>query len=413
MATALADIFLDATSPYLRLVFEHLWPDLSALAGVSVATRAGGTSIAEETMAASLGPAASDMLSAPWLVVQAAFAKPIIFLAGGHDHERQLVCCKWSELNRGRNSGWQELHCSNMPVERYQEHTAAFCNGILYVTNDCDHAGFHQYNLIRNEWKPCAQPQPKPGYSTLYGGALAAHEGRLYYSGGTQWKPGGAKSRYGGEVFIYDVAGDTWQEVHTQTHAPRSHHALVSFEGSLWVAGGSRCVGAHAMPFLERCADGKWQAETEAFPFPWMENDPYHITRTRLVIVGDTLLAHFDDAARLARYDRATRCWIVLSEPRSDEEGDEISTTFGWPGFDEDEDEDEQPGFDGDVVACGDQIAIFWEGSLQLVTYQNGIASTQYVRNQRRKRLELVKELGSLVPICSAAATSPAVSVRR
>ena len=75
--------------------------------------------------------------------------------------------------------------------------------------------------------------------------------------------------------------------------------------------------------------------------------------------------------------------------------------------------EDEQPGCGGDVVACGHEIAIFWEGSLRLVTYQDGIASTVYVRNRRRLRLESVKELGNLVPDECAAATSPAVTVRR
>lgn len=158
----------------------------------------------------------------------------------------------------------------------------AFCNGILYATNDCDHAGFHQYNLIRDDWKPCAQPPSKPGYDFLYGGVLAAHEGRLYSSGGIQEELAGKGPRYGGEVFIYDAVVDAWQEVHT--HAPRSHHALVPFEGSFWVAGGSDRARHNATPYLERCVGSEWQAETETWPFPWMLNQPY--TRTRLVVVN-------------------------------------------------------------------------------------------------------------------------------
>ena len=62
MDDACAAVFSDATSPYLRIVFAHLWPEVAALASVSVATRTGGSTIAEEMMSVALGPEASQML---------------------------------------------------------------------------------------------------------------------------------------------------------------------------------------------------------------------------------------------------------------------------------------------------------------------------------------------------------------
>ena len=111
-----------------------------------------------------------------------------------------------------RSNALRSSDCE-MTYPRYQEHKVPICGGHLYVSNDCEHVRWtgaigddgmpvnhrssrgtgpatplsieDRYNMVRDEWEACA-PLPREfiphGRNHPYGGALAEHEGRLFYS---------------------------------------------------------------------------------------------------------------------------------------------------------------------------------------------------------------------------------------
>ena len=89
-------------------------------------------------MAPALGDTASALLRAPWLAVQACFAKQLIFTVGGHlplsltDRTRCVRVARASDPMR-----FDLL--TEMTYPRYQEHKVPICGGHLYVSNDCEH----------------------------------------------------------------------------------------------------------------------------------------------------------------------------------------------------------------------------------------------------------------------------------
>ena len=406
MDDACAAVFSDATSPYLRIVFAHLWPEVAALASVSVATRTGGSTIAEEMMSVALGPEASQMLGAPWLVVQHAFADPLVFLVGGNEKPAQMTCCKWSRLRDADNGGWKELPCSPLPVDRYQEHSAAICNGILYVSNDCDHQGkynlLHQYNLIRNEWKPIAAPPTLPGCWHRRCGTLAEHEGRLYYSGGCMESKCEAHAEAhadeeSGFVFVYDPKVDAWT-LERHWHFPRSSHALCSFDGSLWVAD---VYAAYVERFIERCVGDIWQPVSEVCPVALALVKRTRTTHDtlKLLVAEDMspggerhLFMQFDLSAQLLRYSVVSDSWSMLTTP---EGSDFVGSNSGR----------------GDAVACGQEIAVFSQGRMQLVRYMAGCACADSMDNPDEPAVCEYKQLGELASSWCVAVATPIVHV--
>tara|TARA_B110001452_G_scaffold244388_1_gene228378 strand:+ start:219 stop:1502 length:1284 start_codon:yes stop_codon:yes gene_type:complete len=392
--SALAQLVTNPQWPYLRIIYVHLWPTIMPLAAVCNDARTAGKDLAREVMSAALGDSVAGALQASWLLVQSAFARQLVFSIGG---SRRPALAHVAFADRFNFDGIGEdafdeasfRRCADMPQQRCAEHSAAFCGGFLYVTNDCDHASWHKehagpgddehtmvafarYHLIRDEWQPCAalplQSVPD-GFDHPTGGALTEHAGRLYYSGGSSSRDifnedGDVfdfENRVLDTVYVLDTDANTWH-LHSRMTTGRTHHGMTSYAGSLWVFGGQERNADVLHPVAEVLGNnGQWRTFGSSLGSV-METldseDPSDLKGCKLAVVNDQLCAWADSSTALFLYDKEEDTFQFVGDVGPGGRGGIAS-------------------IGGDRILClaGRAMGCFWMdpgGNIEVSTAQNG-----------------------------------------
>eukprot|EP00966_Prymnesium_polylepis_P225199 5208722-Prymnesium_polylepis.1 len=316
-------LLMNAELPCLKIIFGHLWPNVTALAGVNKTTREVATAVVQRCYTPLISPVAFPMLQASWLLIHSALAAPRIFVVGGYQLKNgspfgsptspseMVTSCSVERM--GLSSAWHS--CSAPPQARHEEFTMAFCDGFLFVGNDWDHHGdptsrIDRYNLARDKWERCAPlPQCIQDGPQVTLGALATHNGKVYHSGGDLYAElpdydddddAEPEKIVLGAVSCYDLLADVWS-VLPHEHAPRCNHTMLSYRGQLWVAG-----GRESRPFVERTnSAGVWVSADDGFVCSAHGYD-------YLLIAFDTLLAYNDLKGELQRFDYVSGEWFEV-----------------------------------------------------------------------------------------------------
>lgn len=200
-----------------------------------------------------------------------------------------------------------------------------------------------------------------------------------------------------GTVFVYDPKFDAWW-IERHPHDPRSDHALCSFDGSLWAAD---VYGAYFGRFIERRVGDIWQPVSEVCPVALALVKRTRTTHDtlKLLVAEDMspggerhLFMQFDLSAQLLRYSVVSDSWSMLTTP---EGSDFVGSNSGR----------------GDAVACGQEIAVFSQGRMQLVRYMAGCACADSMDNPDEPAVCEYKQLGELASSWCVAVATPLVHV--
>lgn len=307
---------LHPSLPYLDLIYAFLWPELLGLASACSFARRAAAELAQRAMAAALGPDASLLLRAPWLVIQQTFSrKQLAVVVGGYSRPRdvRLFC-----FPPGRHSHCSVKRVPPLPVLelparslawKQQLVTACCCCGCVFVFPAVGGGGepMLRFDLLREAWHKCQAPLNARACG------LTAKGGKLVATGG-----------YGDRrVHQYEAAADLWTKL---LHMPfmRYNHGSVEFEGFLVVAGGSCSASSMIAPSSQAGTEHdirrsvlQYGAEDE-----WVQLAPtrqprdrceLHVAAGALFVTGGS---QHDTRRSIEKYDSSTDHWTLIFSER-------------------------------------------------------------------------------------------------
>ena len=213
--------------------------------------------------------------------------------------QQQLICCCGGSGIPGGGANYLDMlsegcvsvcfssvtgnakagHLALLPRPRFMGHVAAFCNGLLFVTNgsgivnDGTPADMGCYNCVTRSWTSCTPPPPPAGCSMhAVQGALANFGNSLVFSGGCQpdlFRRVPTRSAVT-SCYQYDPRSDAWSKF-PMLLSQRAGHGMVEYGGLLYVAGGTRGT-SHVSELMNG-----------SLPFHPTPSRPYRVPTPRLI----------------------------------------------------------------------------------------------------------------------------------